>query len=102
MNSEFYKNLVDQSFSGTFCGKDVCNNILNSKSVELLPLLDAAFKIRKQFYGRKVKIHILNNVQNGLCKEDCQYCVKSKNSKAKIETYPMKSDEEILNLSRAD
>jgi len=41
-------------------------------------------------------VHVLNNVQNGLCPEDCGYCSQNKDSKAAIRKYAMKSDEEIL------
>jgi biotin synthase len=70
--------------------------ILDGEDVSLLPLLHAAFEPRQRHFGRKVMIHILNNVQNGLCREDCGYCSQSKSSEAAIRTYPMKSDEEIL------
>jgi len=39
---------------------------------------------------------VLNNVQNGLCPEDCGYCSQNRDSTAAIRKYPMKSDEEIL------
>jgi len=70
--------------------------ILDGDDVELLPLLQAAFEPRRKFFGRKVMIHILNNVQNGLCPEDCGYCSQSRDSSAPIQKYAMKSDEEIL------
>ncbi len=41
-------------------------------------------------------VHVLNNVQNGLCPEDCGYCSQNKDSKAAIRKYAMKSDEAIL------
>jgi biotin synthase len=41
-------------------------------------------------------VHVLNNVQNGLCPEDCGYCSQSKTSTSAIRKYPLKSDEEIL------
>jgi biotin synthase len=41
-------------------------------------------------------VHILNNVQNGLCPEDCGYCSQSRDSKAPLRKYPLKSDEQIL------
>jgi biotin synthase len=41
-------------------------------------------------------VHLLNNVQNGLCAEDCGYCSQSKASTSAIRKYPMKSDAEIL------
>ena len=70
--------------------------VLDDPEVELLPLLFAAFEPRRRAFGRKVKVHILNNVQNGLCPEDCGYCSQNKNSTSAIRKYAMKSDEAIL------
>ena len=70
--------------------------VLDGDDVELLPLLHAAFVPRRRHFGRKVMVHILNNVQNGLCPEDCGYCAQNKDSQAAIRKYPMKSDEEIF------
>jgi biotin synthase len=70
--------------------------ILDAPDVALLPLLHAAFVPRERHFGRKVMVHVLNNVQNGLCPEDCGYCSQSKRSDAAIRKYPMKSEAEIL------
>jgi biotin synthase len=70
--------------------------ILDAEEVELLPLLHAAYLPRRRHFGRKVMVHVLNNLQNGLCSEDCGYCSQSKDSGAEIRKYPMKSDQEIL------
>lgn len=75
--------------------------IMDGEDVELLPLLQAAFAPRRRYFGRKVMVHILNNVQNGLCPEDCGYCAQNKDSRAAIRKYPMKSDEEILQAAEA-
>ena len=70
--------------------------ILEGDGFDLLPLLHAAFVPRQRAFGRKVKVHVLNNVQNGLCPEDCGYCSQSRDSTAAIRKYPLKSEEEIL------
>ena len=70
--------------------------ILDGEDVELLPLLQAAYRPRARHFGRKVMVHILNNLQNGLCPEDCGYCSQSRDSKAAIRKYAIKSDEEVL------
>jgi biotin synthase len=70
--------------------------ILDGEDVELLPLLHAAFVPRRHHFGRKVMVHVLNNVQNGLCPEDCGYCAQNKDSTAAIRKYGMKSDDEIF------
>ncbi len=70
--------------------------ILDGEDVALLPLLHAAYVPRERYFGRKVMVHVLNNVQNGLCPEDCGYCAQNRDSKAAIRKYAMKSDEEIF------
>ena len=67
--------------------------ILDGEDVALLPLLHAAYVPRERHFGRKVMVHVLNNVQNGLCPEDCGYCAQKRDSKAAIRKYAMKSDE---------
>jgi biotin synthase-like enzyme len=56
--------------------------ILDGEDVSLLPLLQAAFAPRERHFDRQVMVHVLNNVQNGLCPEDCGYCSQSRDSKA--------------------
>jgi biotin synthase len=70
--------------------------ILTDPQLELLPLLHAAFVVREHFFGRGVRVHILNNVQNGYCPENCNYCAQAANSTAPIQKYHMKSDAEIM------
>ncbi len=70
--------------------------ILDGDDVELLPLLHAAFVPRRQHFGRRVMVHVLNNVQNGLCPEDCGYCSQSRDSTAAIRSYTMKPLDQIL------
>ncbi|OSM00206.1 putative biotin synthase [Magnetofaba australis IT-1] len=56
--------------------------------------------MRHAHFGRGVRVHILNNVQNGYCPEECNYCAQAKNSDAPIEKYSLKSDDEILDGAR--
>jgi biotin synthase len=70
--------------------------ILDAPDGELLPLLHAAYLPREHHFGRRVMVHVLNNVQNGLCREDCGYCSQSRDSSAALRKYPMKGEAEIL------
>ena len=101
MHVSFYRTLEEKGLRGCPPDRDVCRTILTSPKVELLPLLSAAFAVRRKFWGRKVTVHVINNVQNGLCAENCSYCAQSASSKAAITRYPMKSDREILAEARA-
>ncbi|MBN4060409.1 biotin synthase BioB, partial [Planctomycetaceae bacterium AH-315-I19] len=62
----------------------------------LLPLLHACGEIRRSRFGNRVQVHVLNNVQNGACPEDCGYCGQAKTSDAPIAPYTLKSREEII------
>ncbi|MCG6167915.1 biotin synthase BioB [Leptospira sanjuanensis] len=68
--------------------------ILNG-SVPLTFVLDRAFQERNRYFGNKVRIHILDNIKNGYCPEDCGYCAQRKNANSGVQEYPMKSEEEI-------
>ncbi len=93
---DWYRNLAQKSLSGEILDDATCLEILTSPEVTLLPLLDAAFQVRQQYWGNDVTIHIINNAQNGLCPEDCAYCVQAKSSKADIDTYPAKEEDEMM------
>ncbi len=93
---DFYARLADAALRDEHLALEDAVRIMDDPGVELLPLLHAAFQPRQAHFGRKVMVHILNNVQNGLCPEDCGYCSQNKNSKAAIRQYPMKTDDEIF------
>lgn len=96
MQRQFYADLADRSLSGEILPDVVCRQILQDDSIDLMPLLHAAYEVRKVRWGKEVSIHIINNGQNGFCPEDCHYCAQAKSSTAEIEEYPLKSDEEFL------
>jgi len=91
-----YKSLARNALAGIVPSEDEALWILDGPDVDLLPLLHAAYVPRRRAFGRKVMVHVLNNVQNGLCPEDCGYCSQNKDSDSAIRKYAMKSDEEIL------
>lgn len=70
--------------------------MLTDSRVDILRMAAAAGDVRMATFGRKVKIHKINNIQNGLCPEDCGYCGQSKVSNAPIKQYPMKSEDDIV------
>ncbi len=100
MNSDFYSGLTQKSLSGQILDAATCRQILTSPDIDVFPLINAAYEIRKKFHGKVVSIHIINNAQNGYCPEDCHYCAQAKSSQADIVEYPLKPDEEILEEAR--
>jgi len=93
---ERYERLAARALQDEPPARDEARWILDGEDVALLPLLHAAYLPREKHFGRRVQVHVLNNVQNGLCPEDCGYCSQSRDSAAPIRKYAMKPREEIL------
>lgn len=69
--------------------------ILRCSDDELLEVIAAASKVRRHFFGKKVKLNYLVSVKSGLCPEDCHYCSQSVKSAANILQYSWLSREEV-------
>ncbi|EPG67254.1 biotin synthase BioB [Leptospira wolffii] len=67
-----------------------------SGAVPLTECLDKAYKVREKYFGKNVRIHILDNIKNGHCPEDCGYCAQRKNAGSGVQEYSVKSEEEIF------
>ncbi len=74
--------------------------ILASPDTELLALLDAAYLVRRQFFGNRVHLNFLMNARSGLCGEDCGYCSQSRVSSADIPHYSMVDADTLLDGAR--
>ncbi|VGO22048.1 Biotin synthase [Pontiella sulfatireligans] len=70
--------------------------MLNSSDVELLDVLQATCLIRKNFFGKKISLHVLKNAKSGACPENCSFCSQSKSVSTEVEEYPMESADEIV------
>ncbi|WP_396136150.1 biotin synthase BioB [Brevibacillus brevis] len=71
-------------------------SVLHAADDELLLLLQAAFQVRRHFFGKKVKLNMILNAKSGLCPEDCGYCSQSIVSTAPIPKYTMLDKETLL------
>ncbi|MFF7636817.1 biotin synthase BioB [Kitasatospora sp. NPDC008050] len=48
--------------------------VLATTDDQLLDVVAAAGRVRRQWFGRRVKLNYLVNLKSGLCPEDCSYC----------------------------
>ena len=96
METTFYRELTDISLKDKLISDACCEKLLTGSEVELLPLLNAAYKVRKTYFQNEVQLHILNNAQNGYCPEDCGYCAQASTATTDIDAYSLKPDVEIL------
>ena len=91
-----WNTLADQALAGDTLSRDDARAVLSAPDEELLDQLAAAYRVRRHYWGNRVRLHFLLNAQSGLCPEDCHYCSQSKISTADIEKYPMLAHDKIL------
>jgi biotin synthase len=53
-----------------------------------LDVVAAAARVRRHFFGARVKLNFLINVKSGACPEDCSYCSQGRGSAAEVLKYP--------------
>ncbi|OXM86470.1 biotin synthase BioB [Paenibacillus rigui] len=87
---------ADKAIGGEPLTREEALHVLQAEEDELLAMMDAAFRVRKHFYGKRVKLNLIINAKSGLCPEDCGYCSQSIVSKAPIEKYPLLNKETLV------
>ncbi|MBN3931305.1 biotin synthase BioB [Streptomyces verrucosisporus] len=84
---DLLKTLVDKGLRRELPTRDEALAVLATSDDELLDVVAAAGKVRRQWFGRRVKLNYLVNLKSGLCPEDCSYCSQRLGSKAGILKY---------------
>ncbi|WP_428267277.1 biotin synthase BioB [Haliangium sp.] len=72
-----WQQFADRALAGEALDRADCRRVLEAPTDQLLPLLDAAFRVRRAHFGRRVHIHVLENAKLGSCPEDCGFCSQS-------------------------
>lgn len=88
--------LANEVLEGNQLSNEQALSILECPDEDVLLLIHAAFQIRKQYFGKKVKLNMILNAKSGLCPENCGYCSQSSISTAPINSYRMVDKETIL------
>jgi biotin synthase len=63
-------------------------------------LLGVANKVRITFTGNQVDTCEIVNARSGSCSEDCKFCAQSAHHDVKIDTYPLMSQDQILQAAK--
>ncbi|MDT0490961.1 biotin synthase BioB [Streptomyces griseus] len=86
--------LVDKGLRRELPTREEALAVLATSDDDLLDVVAAAGRVRRQWFGRRVKLNYLVNLKSGLCPEDCSYCSQRLGSKAGILKYTwLKPDE---------
>src|SRR5688572_23642669 len=92
--------LARRSIAGELPSRDDARRVLAAPPDELFPLLDAAFAVRRHFWGRRVSLHVLENAKQGACPEDCGFCSQSKKYESPGGEAPMRTVDELVDGAR--
>jgi biotin synthase len=79
--------LVDKGLRRETPTREEALAVLATSDDDLLDVVAAAGKVRRHWFGRRVKLNYLVNLKSGLCPEDCSYCSQRLGSKAGILKY---------------
>jgi biotin synthase len=75
--------------------------VLATSDDELMDVVAAAFRVRRHYFGRRVKLNYLVNIKSGLCPEDCFYCSQRVGSSAEVLKYTWLKKDEVLEHATA-
>ena len=93
-------NTFDQLAGSILAGKpateDEALSVLRANDDELLDVVAAAGRLRREHFGNTVKVNYLVNLKSGLCPENCNYCSQALGSTADILKYKWLDTEEAL------
>ncbi len=96
----FWQQLADDVLAGDTLSTEQALAVLECPDDELLDLLAAVYRVRRQWFGNDVQLYFLMNAKSGLCPEDCSYCSQSKISEAEIPRYNLLNRDKLLDGAR--
>ncbi|SDG71206.1 biotin synthase [Sinosporangium album] len=96
---DLFDALADKAMAEEPPTRDEALAVLATSDDDLLDLVAAGFRVRRHFFGRRVKLNFLVNIKSGLCPEDCGYCSQRVGSKAEVLKYTWLSPEEAVSTA---
>ena len=95
-----YRILSDKAIAGEALTREESRAVLETPDDRMLELLGAAYAVRHKFFGRKVRLQMLQNAKSGACQEDCGYCSQSSDSTADIKKYGLLKKSQMVEAAR--
>ena len=94
--------VTSKALAGGRPTRDELLAVLRSADEDVLEVVAAASRVRRHFFGTRVKLNFLVNLKSGMCPEDCGYCSQRLGSKSQILKYSwIDTDEAVDNAGRA-
>ena len=96
----FWPERARRTLQGSILSRDEALELLMSSDDDLLDMLQAAFIIRRHFFGRSVTIHVIKNAKSGLCSEDCAFCSQAGSAHTDSPQYTLQTVEDLVEGAR--
>lgn len=75
-------------------------NINSFADLPLGELVSLANRIRQERVGGKIELCNIMNAKSGKCEQDCKFCAQSARHNTGLNSYPLKSKSEMLEMAR--
>ena len=95
-----YRMLAQKALNDELLTRAESRAVLGTPDDDLLTLLQAAFLVRSKYFGKTVRLQMLQNAKSGACQEDCHYCSQSAVSTAPIERYNLLPQKQMVEGAR--
>ncbi len=95
-----YRILAQKALNDELLTRAESRAVLGTPDDDLLTLLQAAFLVRSKYFGKTVRLQMLQNAKSGACQEDCHYCSQSAVSTAPIERYNLLPQKQMVEGAR--
>ena len=96
-----FDQLADRILAGGAATEADAVAVLQAPDSELMSIVAAAGRLRREHFGNTVKVNYLVNLKSGLCPENCNYCSQALGSQAPILKYSWLSKDETLKQAGA-
>jgi biotin synthase len=93
--------LTTASIEGAPPSREDALALLRDDDEALMDTIAAAARVRRRFFGNRVRLNFLINMKSGACPEDCSYCSQRRGSEAEVLKYPWLKPEEMAELADA-
>ncbi len=88
--------LSEKVLSGGVIEREEALALLESSHDELFEVLQTAFDVRRHYFSRDVRLHVIRNAKSGNCGEDCGFCSQAAKARSMIPRYTMQTVDEIV------
>jgi biotin synthase len=96
-----WETLATRVIEGHQTTREEALTVALADTAELLPVMNAAFRVRRHFHGNEVKVHVLQNAKSGVCPEDCSFCSQSLKYNSDVPRYGMQDVDTLVAGARA-